>query len=272
MKENFEDFKDITFVIKDSMHSVKYNSEDLNRLSKEIQFALYGTYHPNNVYFNTFLCKDNQVSVRIGLRMHRSIQGHLLKIQRYSQNRVNDINNQYIMFKKAKSKITKSLNEIILNGFKCYPLTLAQRQKYIERFSNRILHFFRMGQGQQFNLLFTAVEVKRLSKNHLGSIIDAKYKHGGNGINAKQNKLKTEHRQLIVYSASSTSSFKKTYTINLSKFEAEKAAKMIYTDLNSKAQEYQKKIRMFTSHLEDECANNRLHGVYIHELKIVAYR
>ncbi|CAG2236849.1 unnamed protein product [Mytilus edulis] len=139
VKENFKDFKDVTFVIKDSRHSVKYNSEDLNRLSEEIQFTLYGTYHPNNIYFNTFLFNDNQVSVRIGL-------------------------------------------------------------------------------------------------------------------------------------PSSTSFFKSIYTINISKFEAEKAAKMICTDLNSKAQECQEKIRMFTSHLEDECANSRLHGLYIHELKIVAYR
>ncbi|CAC5399984.1 unnamed protein product [Mytilus coruscus] len=129
-----------------------------------------------------------------------------------------------------------------------------------------------MGQGKQFDLLFTAVEVKRLTKKHLGSIVDAKFKHGENGINTKQTKLKTKNRQLTVYTASSTNSFKTTYTINLSKFEAEKAAIMIYTDLNIKAQEYQEKIGIFTSHLEDECANSRLHGVSIHELKSLAYR
>ncbi|XP_063406251.1 uncharacterized protein LOC134690206 [Mytilus trossulus] len=47
---------------------------------------------------------------------------------------------------------------------------------------------------------------------------------------------------------------------------------MIYTDLNNKAQEYQETIGIFTSHLEDECANSSLHGVTIHELKVLAYR
>ncbi|CAC5363394.1 unnamed protein product [Mytilus coruscus] len=272
VKKNFKDFKDITFVIKDTRHSVKYNSEDLNHLSEEIQFTLCGTNHSNNVYFSTFLFNDNQVSVRIGLRMHKSIQKDLFNIQKCFQNLVNEINNLYIMFNKARSKITKSLNEMILKGFQCHSLDPRKRKKYIERFGVKIEHFIRMGQGKQFNSLFTAVEVKRLTKKHISSIVYAKLKHGKKGINTKQTKLRARNRQSTVYTASSTNSFKTTCKVNLSTIEAEKAAKMIYTDLNNKAQEYQKKVGIFSSHLEDECANSTLHGVSIHELKILAYR
>lgn len=263
MKNNFKDFKEIIFVIKDSRHSVKYNSEDLDNLSEEIQFKLYGTNSQNNVYFNTFLFNDNQISVRIGLRMHKSIQKDLFNIQKCSKNLVNEINNQYIMFDKARSKITKSLNEMILNDFQCYSFASRKRTISIERFGVKIEKFIRMGQGKQFNSLFTAQEVKRLAKKHVSSIVNEKLKHGGNGINTKLIKLRGKNRK-----SSATASSK----VNISKLKAENAAQMIYTDLNIKAKEYQERVGIFSSHLEDECTNSPLHGVSIHELKILAYR
>lgn len=202
--------------------------------------------------------------------MHKSIHGCLLGIQKCSQNVVNTVSKQYIKFDKARSKITKSLNEIIFKGFQCYSLASRKRQNFIERVSVIIKHFIRMGQGKQFNSLFTAEVVKRLTKKHLGSIIDAKFKHGENGINTKQTKFRSRNRQLSVYPSNSANFFKTK--CKLSKFESEKAAKIIYTDLNNKAQEYQETIGIFTSHLEDECANSSLHGVTIHELKVLAYR
>lgn len=275
VKKNIENLSDITFIIKDSRHSVAYSSKDLERLSEQIQLTLYGINRPNNVYINIFLSDDIQIPFRIGLRMHKSIQGCLLNIHRYSQNCVNEMNYQYKMFNKATVKIIKSLDEMILKGFQCYPLASTQRKKYIERFGNKIESFLGIGQGKQFNLLFQAVDVKRLTKSHITSIINTKLKyskHRENGKSTKQIKSRVRNRQSNVYTASSTYAFKKTNNVNLTTFEAEKVAKMIYTDLNNKAQEYQEKFGIFSSNVEDECGNNSMHGVDIHELKILAYR
>lgn len=275
IKNNFQDFRHITFIIKYSRHSVNYTSKDLDRLSEEIKFELYGTNHRNKIFCNTFLSNDNQISIRLGLRMHKSIQGQLLNAQKYSQNLVNEMNNQLKRFQKKRNKITKSLSKIIHSKDSQCCSRVSRKTNHIifEQIAIGVSKLFRLEQMKQLKSLLTTGEVKQCIKKHLVAVIDAKSKHDKNRIHRKH--TRTGSRIEPLHSMASHSCKTKS-TKRFSNFVVIKASELICSDIYniicSRVEEQEVKIIFFCNLLEDECSNNRLHGVAMHELKILAYR
>lgn len=210
--------------------------------------------------------------------MHKSIQKQLLNIQISAQNLLNEINSQYVFLEKARNKITKSVSEIIRKqDFKCCSNASRKRsQTVFENIATALSKYVVLEQGKLLRTFLTKVQVRNITEKRLTSIIDTFLKHKENGIHRKHTKTREQFEQFLLSNAIVSYSCSTKNEIRLSNLEAVKASELICSDLysiiGSKVDDQGEKIKIFCSILEDECTNSRLHGVSIHELKVLAYR
>ncbi|CAC5407172.1 unnamed protein product [Mytilus coruscus] len=272
MKKNFNDSRYITFVIKKSRLSMQYNLDDVNHLSEEIQLELCGTSRPNNIFLNMFLFNDKQISVRIGLRMHKSIQGHLFNIKQNSNHLINEIKNQCTILRKAREELTKSLCESILNvDVKYCSHALSEiNQTFIKPLAFELSNFLKSEiDGKLLKPLITAKDVKILLKRCLTAVMKKKLNHVGNGTYRKHTKLRgMKYRPLCSTSHSSSTKC----ICQFSRIATANTAQKIYAELIKMCTKVKEDVETFRRYLEDECPSTRLHGVSVHELKTIANR
>ncbi|CAC5362609.1 unnamed protein product [Mytilus coruscus] len=280
LKKHFKCLDDIIYVLKDTRHTLKYDEEDLEKLSEEIQLTACGFKNPNNVFSRLFIFPDKQISVRLGLSLHRSIQRHLFDVRNISQNYINETNSEYAAFTQSQNQRTKLLSDNILKyDFRyCSQASTKKKQEQIRTLTNRLFKLIEVTFRQ--NLLKPILKrpgFKSSCVKLLRSITDTKQERKHTSIPLKEDENRNGNLRSSAMAHTSlkhSCSFK--CKIKISKLEAVTVAELMYAEqlkvLTNYVKAHTKDIAIFCSYVNDECIYDKMHGVSVHEFKTVAYR
>ncbi|CAC5363403.1 unnamed protein product [Mytilus coruscus] len=191
IKKNFKCLEDIVYILEYSRHSVKYDEDDLSNLSEQIQSRVCGFKKSNYLFARIFIFPDKQISIRVGLYLHRSIQRQLCDARKRSQHIINEANGECAVIKKDQNYLTKVLAERILKTDLTYCTHVSTNKKHaqIRVLTNRCFKLTRMTLHQKpLNPILARPVLQSALKKLLRSFLLETKELIGGGIHREQNK------------------------------------------------------------------------------------
>lgn len=272
--------EDIIYVIESSRHSLKYDEDDLSSLSEQIQSRVCGFKKPNYLFARIFIFTDKQISIRVGLCLLRSIQRQLCDARKRSQHIINEANIECTVKKNDQNYLTKVLAEKILKTDLKYCSHVSTKKRLAQQrvLTNRIFKLIRMTFHQRtLNPILAMPLPQSKLKKLIRSFLQETKEQIACGFNREQNKTGNKNiKSSKISHPSSNHSCTMECRMRVSKLAAVKLSELLYQEqskiLLSNLKTHTDDIATFCSCVDDECTNERLHGIYVHEMKTIAYR